>query len=254
MFKYTVIASALVAVSSAYNLITVCNNANFQGNCVTWTGNLNTCYGVGEYNDAISSANIFGGIVCRLYRDSGCRGAGPLITGPAYNLAEQNFNDYSPIARSDYLAHQGVLKRHNIGYYAYGATASGLLTGKHRFDQEPSAGTCFSSASRVNGGRIFKRYWHHEVFAAVDLLKEATAKEDISLTEAMHRWLRHHSGLSEGDAVLVGVSSLKQLEQNLDDLEMGPLPADLVDAFEKAWKVVEHLQIISISSALDKEC
>ncbi|KAG0255732.1 hypothetical protein DFQ27_006101 [Actinomortierella ambigua] len=93
MFKYTVIASALVAVSSAYNLITVCNNANFQGNCVTWTGNLNTCYGVGEYNDAISSANIFGGIVCRLYRDSGCRGAGPLITGPAYNLAEQNFND-----------------------------------------------------------------------------------------------------------------------------------------------------------------
>ncbi|KAF9150206.1 Aflatoxin B1 aldehyde reductase member 2, partial [Actinomortierella ambigua] len=123
----------------------------------------------------------------------------------------------------------------------------------HRFDQEPSAGTRFGSASRVNGGRLFKRYWHREVFAAVDLLTEAAAKEGISLTEATHRWLRHHSGLGEGDAVLVGVSSLKQLEQNLDDLEMGPLPADLVDAFEEAWKVVEHLQIISIPSALDKE-
>ncbi|KAG0256957.1 hypothetical protein DFQ27_005397 [Actinomortierella ambigua] len=93
MLKYTVIASALVAVSSAYKLITVCNNAHFKGNCVTWIGNLNTCYGTGDYNNAISSANIFGGIVCRLYRDSRCRGAGPLITGPAYNLAEQNFND-----------------------------------------------------------------------------------------------------------------------------------------------------------------
>ncbi|KAG0248385.1 hypothetical protein DFQ27_000931 [Actinomortierella ambigua] len=144
-------------------------------------------------------------------------------------------------------------KGHNIGYYAYGATASGLLTGKHKFDQEPSAGTRFSSASRVNGGRLFKRYWHREVFAAVDLLAEAAAKKGISLTEATHRWLRHHSGMGEGDAILVGVSSLKQLEQNLDDLEMGPLPADLVDAFEEAWKVVEHLQIISIPSALDKE-
>ncbi|KAF9314742.1 hypothetical protein BKA57DRAFT_489020 [Linnemannia elongata] len=93
MFKYVLVASALAAVSSAYNLLTVCNNANFSGNCVTWTGNLNTCYGVGEYNDAISSAKVEGGIVCRLYRDGGCKGAGPLITGPAYNLQEQNFND-----------------------------------------------------------------------------------------------------------------------------------------------------------------
>lgn len=93
MFKFVLVASALAAVTSAYNLLTVCNNSNFSGNCVTWTGNLHTCYGVGEYNDAISSAKVEGGIVCRLYRDAGCKGQGPLITGPAYNLQEQNFND-----------------------------------------------------------------------------------------------------------------------------------------------------------------
>lgn len=51
----------------------------------------------------------------------------------------------------------------------------------------------------------------------------------------------------------MGVSSLEQLEQNLHDLEVGPLPTVLVDAFEDAWKAVEHMQIITVPSALDNE-
>ncbi|KAG0017470.1 hypothetical protein BGZ82_000750 [Podila clonocystis] len=52
--------------------------------------------------------------------------------------------------------------------------------------------------------------------------------------------MRHHSGLTKEDAILVGASSLKQLEKNLHDLEMGPLPPVLVDAFEDAWKAIER--------------
>jgi hypothetical protein len=93
MSKYVLVASELEAVGSTYILLTPCNNSNFGGNCATWTGNFNTCYGVGEYNDAISSCKVKGGIVCRRCRNAKCKGAGPLITGPAYNLQEQNCND-----------------------------------------------------------------------------------------------------------------------------------------------------------------
>ena len=93
MLKYILVSSALAAVSTAYNLLKVCTDSNFGGNCVTFTGNLNTCYDVAEYNDAISSADIFGGIYCRLYHNAACSVQGPLITGPAYALADQGFDD-----------------------------------------------------------------------------------------------------------------------------------------------------------------
>ncbi|KAF9965776.1 hypothetical protein BGZ73_001274 [Actinomortierella ambigua] len=93
MLKYALLATTLAAVSSAYKLLHACNHSNFGGNCLYWYGEINTCYGVGDYNDAISSAEVFEGIHCRLYRDADCQGAGPVITGPAYNLQEQDFND-----------------------------------------------------------------------------------------------------------------------------------------------------------------
>ncbi|KAF9396294.1 hypothetical protein CPC16_003262 [Podila verticillata] len=157
---------------------------------------------------------------------------------------------HSPIARADYLAHHGVLKKYGIRYYAYGAMASGLLSGKHKFDEEPNADTRLHSSFSE---RLKQQYWHREVFAALDLLTKAADKEGISLAQATNRWMRHHSGLTKEDAVLVGVSSLRQLEQNIHDLEMGPLPPVLVDAFEDSWKAVEHIQIILVPSALDNK-
>lgn len=42
-----------------------------------------------------------------------------------------------------------------------------------------------------------------------------------------------------GDAVVIGASSEKQLEENLRCLEEGPLPQHLVEAFEMAWTLVK---------------
>lgn len=39
----------------------------------------------------------------------------------------------------------------------------------------------------------------------------------------------------KGDAVVVGASSAKQLEQNLLDLEKGPLPEEMMQALDAAW-------------------
>ncbi|KAG0015573.1 Aflatoxin B1 aldehyde reductase member 2 [Podila clonocystis] len=153
---------------------------------------------------------------------------------------------YSLITRADYLAHHNVLKKHGIRYYAYGAMVSGLLTGKHKFDKESNTDT------RLHSSSWFSDHLKQRL-AALDLLTKAADKEGIPLAQATNRWMRHHSDLTKQDAILVGVSSLKQLDQNLHDLEMGPLPPVLVDAFEDAWKTVEHIQIITVPSALDNE-
>ncbi|KAJ8699836.1 hypothetical protein PTI98_002917 [Pleurotus ostreatus] len=42
-----------------------------------------------------------------------------------------------------------------------------------------------------------------------------------------------------GDAILIGASSLKHIEQNLVDLEKGPLPEDVVKALDDAWFTVK---------------
>ena len=50
-------------------------------------------------------------------------------------------------------------------------------------------------------------------------------KHGLTLGEVALRWMSHHSLMSRvhADAVIIGASSTKHLEQNLVDLEKGPL-------------------------------
>ena len=45
------------------------------------------------------------------------------------------------------------------------------------------------------------------------------------------------------DGVLLGASSVEQLDQNLNSclvaMEDGPLPQSILDAFDEAWKITE---------------
>lgn len=45
---------------------------------------------------------------------------------------------------------------------------------------------------------------------------------------------------TQGDAVILGMSSLEQLEQNLAASEEGPLEPAVVDSFNQAWDLVAH--------------
>lgn len=45
---------------------------------------------------------------------------------------------------------------------------------------------------------------------------------------------------SLGDTVIVGMSNLEQLEQNLDYSEEGPLLPAVVEAFDTAWNMTAH--------------
>ena len=42
------------------------------------------------------------------------------------------------------------------------------------------------------------------------------------------------------DGVILGASSLQQLETNLAAVKEGPLKSEVVEAFDQAWNLVAH--------------
>jgi aflatoxin B1 aldehyde reductase len=73
------------------------------------------------------------------------------------------------------------------------------------------------------------------------IVDEAAEKAGLTMAEVALRWVSHHSQLKRehGDSVIIGASSVKHLEQNLLDLEKGPLPDEVVKSLDEAWDVVK---------------
>lgn len=77
-------------------------------------------------------------------------------------------------------------------------------------------------------------------------MRPAAKKLGLTTAEAALRWLCHHGGLrargargGNDDAVITGASSAAQLSANLASLEKGPLPEEMVWAFDKGWAMVK---------------
>jgi aflatoxin B1 aldehyde reductase len=70
-------------------------------------------------------------------------------------------------------------------------------------------------------------------------------KNGLTVGKAAMRWLKHHSELKQnlGDAIIVGASSVKHLEDDLLDLEKDPLPQDVMEAVEKTWPMVKDVAL-----------
>lgn len=133
------------------------------------------------------------------------------------------------------------LRYYGISLYAFQPLAGGFLTGRYEREQ-----TSFETGSRFDPnsmqGKLHQgRYWNDLSFDALDVIRSAADKHNFTAGEVAMRWLKHHSQLSEdlGDGIIVGASSTRHLEENLTDLEKGPLPDDVVQAVESAWPLVK---------------
>lgn len=138
------------------------------------------------------------------------------------------------------------LRHFGMRFCAYNPLAGGLLTGKYQFEdkneKQPTGrffGNSWAEAYR-------NRYWKEHHFRALDLVKKAIdaaySCEKPSLTAAALRWMYHHSKLQGdlGDGVIIGMSSMEQLQLNLAASEEGPLAPTVVKAFNEAWNLVAH--------------
>jgi len=132
-----------------------------------------------------------------------------------------------------------VLHEFNIKFYIYNPLAGGILTGKHSFTSGKGAELegRFKSDSGAMQQRYIERYWKDDIFEALKIVQEACAKHNISMTEASLRWVRHHSQLISGDAIILGASKLDHLKENIRCATVPEkLPEEIVKAFDVAWE------------------
>lgn len=144
---------------------------------------------------------------------------------------------YNPLTRKAENELNDCLNNFGMRFYAYNPMCGGLLTGRYgRYEDAPTDGR-FTHRPNYQG-----RYWKKSFFDAVDVIKSAAKKYDITSIEATYRWLAYHSMLNgdRGDAILIGVSKLSHLIQNMEIAEAGRLPDDVVMAFETAWHIARE--------------
>lgn len=138
------------------------------------------------------------------------------------------------------------LRNYGMAFYAYNPLAGGLLSGKHQSLEAIPAGGRFADFAGYQS-----RYWKPAYFQVINSLSAQCRSEGIEPAAAALRWLCHHSALvgpapdggpladrTTPHALIIGASSMKHFEQNLQASAAGALPASLVEAFDEGWEAV----------------
>ncbi|KAJ1142247.1 hypothetical protein NDU88_008574 [Pleurodeles waltl] len=138
------------------------------------------------------------------------------------------------------------LRHLGIRFYAYNPLAGGLLTGRYRYEAKDTSQPTGRFFGHTWAETYRKRYWKEEYFRGIELVERALevayGAKKPSLTAAALRWIYHHSKLKGecGDAVIIGMSSMEHLLQNLAGAEEGPLLPGVLEAYDQAWNLVAH--------------
>jgi len=134
------------------------------------------------------------------------------------------------------------LRKFGISFYEFNPLGGGFFTGRYNsLDDDAEEGSRFDP-NRTQGQNYRNRYWKEPYFKALALIRAVAEKHHLTMTEVALRWISHHSLLKRehGDAVIIGASSLKHIEENLIDLEKGPLPEEVVKVLDEAWFDVQR--------------
>ncbi|KAF8211059.1 Aldo/keto reductase [Mycena galopus ATCC 62051] len=116
-----------------------------------------------------------------------------------------------------------ALRKFGIAFYEFNPLAGGLFT-----DRYTSIDTAAEKGSRLDPESIAGKAVYFDALAEV---RGVVAAHGLTMVEVALRW--------HGDAILIGASSLAHTEENLVDLEKGPLPAEVLAALDAAWVTVK---------------
>ena len=116
---------------------------------------------------------------------------------------------YSPLNRLVEADLLPILRENGCSFVAYNPLAAGLLSGKHSGEGDVPSGRFSENQNYL------PRFYTDANFAAVDDIRRACAAEGLPMVEATFRWLLAGSALAPTDGVLLGASSVAQLEENL---------------------------------------
>lgn len=148
--------------------------------------------------------------------------------------------NYNPLTRGFEKDLFPTLRELGISFYAYSPTAGGFLA-KTKQQIEDGVGRF----GRDGGAQGF---FYNEMYRKPSMLNALTVWEDIakdagiSKYDLASRWVAFNSGLDPkyGDGIVIGASSLSQLEENLAGLRNGPLSPATVSSVNRIWETVSH--------------
>jgi aflatoxin B1 aldehyde reductase len=147
--------------------------------------------------------------------------------------------NYNPVARKQDTELFPVLRKLGISFYAYSPLAGGFLT---KTKQQITEGAGRFDASKPVGQIYLGLYSKPAYLEALGEWERIAKEEGVSRAELAYRWVSYHSPLKpeQGDAIIVGASSVKQLEETLEGLERGPLSDKAAKAIDGVWEMVKH--------------
>ena len=125
-----------------------------------------------------------------------------------------------------------------MAFYAYSPLAGGLLTktaqqikdGAGRFDE------------KTLGGMYRSMYMKPAYLEALSKWEAIANEEGCSRAELAYRWVTYNSPLKkeQGDAIVVGASTVEQLEQTLKGIQHGPLSRKACEGIDMVWEEIKH--------------
>lgn len=132
------------------------------------------------------------------------------------------------------------LRKFGLSLYVFNSLAGGFLTGQYTRDQTGFEDAGRFKRSRWQSQRLRNRYWHGQFFDALDLLRPMAKKHNLTEAECGLRWLRQHSMLSgaSSDAINVGASNIRHVEENLQFLDEALLPEEILQGIDLGWECI----------------
>lgn len=124
-----------------------------------------------------------------------------------------------------------------VGVCVYNPLAGGLLTGKHDPSKPPPEGRF---TVECLGPKYRQRYWSARNFEAVTRLKQLAEEHGRSLNHFALAWILKNQTIT---SVISGVSSLKQLEDNLVAAEV-TLSAEDFATCDEVWQQLSPRQFL----------
>lgn len=132
--------------------------------------------------------------------------AAPVAIQSRYNLFYRDIEqDLLPLCRA-----------RGLGVTVYHPLAGGLLTGKHRFDGQPAAGTRFA-VMRQFGDFYQDAYWRKPLFDQVEVLRALSHARHIPMVQLALAWLLRQLDVS---SIVLGTSSSAQFTEALGSLSV----------------------------------
>lgn len=84
-------------------------------------------------------------------------------------------------------------------------------------------------------------YMKPSMLEALDKWGQLAELQGCPKAELAYRWVYHNSALrlAEGDFLIIGASTVKQITQTVEGVKSGPLKPEVVKGIDEIWELVK---------------